>query len=435
MNSMIHYSSNRSDYLKSFLKNSYRTLLAVTATIMLLVSCEEGPAGIGSGFLPEGDFATVISASDISIDAYTMYDDSVRTSDSLYMFGKRYSPYFGTTKVELVTQLNLLFPWPGRGFTVDSVSLVLAINQYDGDTLFRQQQLELYEISELLHRDSTYYSNKPVEIARYLGSYLVDSLRSDTVIEIKLPNSIGDYLLRDTSKLLISSTEEDFRDFFRGLYIRFADSPYDAFLNLSSSQSTSGIRIFYRDNTGANTAFSFVFSDKAARYRMIEHDFSTADPARSVKNINNYFKDTLVYQQRLDGVYTRLEFPDLAQLRDYLPAAVNRARLILPVHLDNDIFTDNRVPKNIYLRYTDSGGNKVFIPDALMNLTYFGGNYSADNDEFVINMAVFVQEYLEGRINDPVVEIVLPQSSLYDLVLKANDASKGPQLQLTLSKF
>lgn len=431
---MISYSS-RSDTIKLFLKNNYRTFLAITTVTLLLWACEEDPTTIGSGFLPGGDFASVISSSDISIEAYTMYDDSVRTSDSLYMFGKRYSPYFGTTRVELVTQLNLLFPWPGRGFVIDSVSLVLAVSRYEGDTLFRQQQIELYEISEYLHRDSTYYSNKPVQIQRSLGTYLVDSLRSDTIMDIKLPNSVGEYLLRDTSKLFISSTEPDFRDYFRGLYFRFADSPYDAFLNLSSSQTTSGIQIYYRDPSGANATFSFVLSDKSARYRIIDHDFSTADPARSVKNINNFVKDTLVYQQKLDGVYTRLEFPDLEQFRDYLPASVNRARLILPVHLDDDIFTDSKVPAYLYLRYTDSNGNKVFVPDALMNLSYFGGNYSADADEYIINMAIFVQEYLEGRISEPVVEIVLPSNAAADLVLKANDAVKGPQLQLTMSKF
>jgi hypothetical protein len=432
---MMSYCSSGSDTVKSFLKKYYRTLLVFLAAAMLFWACEEGPTSIGSGFLPDGDFASVISASDISIDAYTMYDDSVRTSDSLYMFGKRYNPYFGTTRVELVTQLNLLFPWPERGFTIDSVSMVLAISQYEGDTLFTQQQIEVFEISEFLYRDSTYYSNKPVQIKRSFGSYIVDSLKSDTIIEIKLPNSIGEYLLRDTTKLFISSTEPDFRDFFRGLYFRFADSPYDAFMNLSSSQTTSGIQIYFRDDAGMNATYSFVLSDKSARYRVIEHDFSTADPARSVKNINNFVKDTLVYQQTLDGVYTRLEFPGLAQFKDYLPASVNMARLILPVHLDDDVFTDNKVPKNLYLRYTDSDGNKLFLPDALMNLSYFGGNYSVEDDEYVINMAVFVQEYLEGRIEEPVVEIVLPASAAADLVLKANDAVKGPQLQLTISKF
>lgn len=435
MNSMISYCNNKSGSIKTFFKNSYRILLVTITAVMFLWACEEDPTNIGSGFLPDGDFATVISAYDIQIDAYTMYDDSVRTSDSAYMFGKRYNPYFGTTRVELVTQLNLLFPWPGRGYIIDSVALVLAINRYEGDTLIRQQQLELFEISEYIHRDSTYYSNKPVQILRSMGTYMIEGLKSDTIMAVKLPNSIGEYLLRDTTRLFISSTEPDFRDYFRGLYLRFMDSQYDAFLNLSPFQTTSGILVYYREPSGTSASYSFVFSDKSARYRTIEHDFSTADPARSVKNINNFVKDTLVYQQKLNGVYTRLEFPDLAQFRSHLPAAVNRARLILPVHLDNDVFTDSKVPRFVYLMYRDKNGNKVYVPDALMNLTYFGGSYSADKDEYFINLAVFVQEYLEGRINEPVVEIILPQNADFDLVLKANNASRRPQLQITLTKF
>ncbi len=432
---MISYCSNSSDSIKSFLKKSYRILTVITAASLLFWACEEDPTQIGAGFLPDSDFAVVVSTSDIQIDAYTMYDDSVRTSDSLYMFGKRYNPYFGTTRVELVTQLNLLYPWPGRGYIIDSVALVLAVSSYEGDTVVRQQQIELFEISEYLHRDSTYYSTKPVQIERSLGTYLIDGLRSDTILSVKLPNSIGEYLLRDTTKLFISSTEDDFRKYFKGIYLRFADSPYDAFLNLSPFQSTSGILIYFREPSGTSSSYSLVFSDKSARYRTIDHDFSTADPARAVKNINNFVKDSLVYQQKLNGVYTRFEFPDLAQYRSYLPAAVNKARLILPVHLDDDVFTDSSVPRFLYLTYRNSDGNRVYVPDVLMNLTYFGGSYSADKDEYFINLAVFVQEYLEGRINEPVVEIILPQNAEADLVLKANNATRKPQLQLTLSRF
>jgi len=421
--------------LNSILTKYYRAFLTLTAVSLMLPACEEDPTPIGTSLLPADDFATLFSTDTISIKAYTMYSDSVRTTDSLYVFGRRYNPYFGTTTAEIITQLNLLGSWPGHGFTIDSVSLVLAVDRYEGDTVLYDKQIELFEISEYLYRDTAYYSNKPVMIERLIGTYLLDTIKAGRVIEIDLPVSFGEYLMRDTSKLFISSTVPDFRDFFKGLYMRLADSPTEAFMRLSPSSSTSGIQLYYRTKAGTATNYSFVFSDKSAKYRRIVHDFSTADPARKINHINDFVLDTVVYQQKVDGVYTRIELPGLAGLKGMLPISVNKAKLIMPVYLDNDIFTDGTVPSTLFLRYTDADGKKIFIPDAMLGQPYFGGIYKSDTDSYSFNLAAFVQEYLEGRIPEPVVEIYVPRSVDADLILKANSASVRPRFELAMTKY
>lgn len=434
---MIVYCNNNGgrESIRTHFTNYYRTILAISAMILVLWSCEEDPSPIGTSLLPTGDFAEVFSTDTIDIKAYTMYNDSVRTTDSLYVLGKRYNPYFGTTIAEIITQLNLTNPWPGHGFTIDSVSLILAVSQYEGDTVLYDKQIELYEISEYLYKDTAYYSNKPVMVERYIGTYLLDTIKAGRVVEVKLPNSFGEYLMRDTSMLFISSTVDDFRQFFKGLYMRLTESPTNAFFSLSSSSSTSGIQIYYRTKSGTKTTYSFVLSDKSAKYRRIIHNFTTADPAKKINHINDGVLDTVVYQQKVDGVFTRIELPGLEGLKGMVPLSVNKARLFMPAYLDGDIFIDAKMPTTVLLRYTDASGKKMFIPDAMFGQPYFGGLYKSDKDGYSFNLAAFVQEYLEGRIPEPVLELYLPRALDGDLILKANHASVRPTFELTMSKF
>ncbi|MDX9928501.1 MAG: DUF4270 family protein [Bacteroidales bacterium] len=422
--------------LKIFSGSYYRTSAVFAAIFLMVLACEEDPSPIGAGILPDDDFASLFVTDTFTVNAYTMYDDSVRTNDTSYFFGRRYNPYFGTTEAELVTQLNLLASWPGTGlYAVDSVKLVLTIKDYEGDTIFYDQQVQLAEIDEFLSKDIEYYSNKPVLIKQYIGTYLMDSLRSDTTILIDMPISVGEYLLRDTTKLFISSTEPDFRDFFRGIHMKLISNPNPAFITLSTLSASSGIEIYYRDAAAANKIYSFVLSAKSACYKRIIHDFETANPAIKINHYNDFVKDTVVYQQKVNGVYTRLEIPGLEALRENLPASVSMARLILPVYLDGDIFTDTTVPSNIYLRYADALGVKYPVPDIRLGYNYFGGYYRLEDDNYALNIASFVQEYLEGRIPEPVVEIFMPQGYDADLILKANSASKKIKLELAMARF
>jgi hypothetical protein len=226
MNSMINYCSNKGlKRFQSFLKSYSLLIFTALLSLSVLWSCEEDPTKIGSGLLPGDDRAFMVSTDTLRIKAYTMYTDSIKSTDSLYFLGSRYSPWFGTTKADFVTQLNLLKDWNEEAFIIDSVSLILSIASFEGDTVTDNIMLEMYEISEYLYKDSAYYSNKPVQIESHLGTFHLAGAKADTVLEIRLPSTIAAHLMRDTSKLFISSTEPDFREFFKGVYFTLADRP------------------------------------------------------------------------------------------------------------------------------------------------------------------------------------------------------------------
>jgi hypothetical protein len=433
---MINCCNNRVNRtFKSLLISSFKIFIAAALSMTLFWSCEEDPTKIGSGLLPGTDFAAIISTDTLEINAYTMYVDSIKSTDSLYFLGTKYNPWFGSTKADFVTQLNLLREWNEESFIIDSVSLIISINQFIGDTISDDLYLEMYEISEYLYRDSAYYSNKPVQIESLLGTVHLAGAKADTTLEIMLPLSIATHLMRDTSKLFISSTEPDFRDFFKGVYFTLADKPLPSFFSLRTGSSSSGIQVYYHNTTTANGTYSFVLSDRSAKYKRIIHNFADAEPGKGIAHINDMVLDTMAFQQSYHGVFTRLEFPELIQYRDLLPAAVNKARLILPVLIDGEELTDASVPQILFLRYTDATGRKIPIPDMYINESYFGGYYNTTDDVYAFNIAAFVQEYLEGRIPEPVIEVYMPVSLTKDVILRVNGASKKPKLELSLTKF
>jgi hypothetical protein len=436
MNSMINYCSNKGlKRFQSFLKSYSLLIFTALLSLSVLWSCEEDPTKIGSGLLPGDDRAFMVSTDTLRIKAYTMYTDSIKSTDSLYFLGSRYSPWFGTTKADFVTQLNLLKDWNEEAFIIDSVSLILSIASFEGDTVTDNIMLEMYEISEYLYKDSAYYSNKPVQIESHLGTFHLAGAKADTVLEIRLPSTIAAHLMRDTSKLFISSTEPDFREFFKGVYFTLADRPQYSFFSLRTGASTSGIQVYYHTSSVANGTYSFVLSDKSAKYKRITHDHSTAEPDKMAKHINDMVLDTITYQQSYFGLYTRLEIPGLAQFRGMMPASVNKARLTIPALTNDAELADSKLPQLLLMRYTNSTGRKVAIPDMYLGESYYGGFFSADKDIYAFNLASFVQEYLEGRISEPVVEIYLPTNLSKDAIFRVNGASVIPKLELSLTKF
>jgi hypothetical protein len=113
---------------------SHRIFQIFNLTIFTLVAlfvngCIEDPTKIGNGLLPGSDFVKIKSTDTLSVQSYTMYDDSVRTdSPSVSYLGQLSDPYFGTTTAEFVTQIRLGGAWAGtKAYYVDSVRLYLHV--------------------------------------------------------------------------------------------------------------------------------------------------------------------------------------------------------------------------------------------------------------------------------------------------------------------
>ncbi len=461
MNSMIRLSEptgNKTVVKRLFGKHIHNLLTLLAATAFFIVSCEEDPTSIGGSILPLSDFDSIVATDTMSTAMYTMFSDSEISSGSYsYYLGSLYDPYFGLTEAGFVTQLQLDMEWPGYEIaSVDSVKMTIDVQDVVGETS-SPGMMNLYEINEILSSDSSYLVGRDMSVERQITSFSIPPLEegSDTVLVVDLPVSFGEYILRDTSMLFKSNNIPDFRTYFKGLYFSYpqSDNYHMLYINISglmpgssdpsrivprsfssivqrvtgqvSLTSNSTITIYYTDAEDNDRVYILLMNNTCAKYSHFVHNYELADPEKKIKYINEPIVDTLVYIQSMSGVYSKLVIPGLEVLRSLPSIAINKARIILPVYLNADDYTEDMVPSGLLARYTNSEGTKELLPDYSVdeNYAFVDGTYSKVTDQYKINIASFVQEYYEGNILEPEIEIYLPQLSADNLIVKANRAA------------
>lgn len=431
-------------------------LLLTGGMLLSINACQEDPSKIGANLLPVTDFASVISTDTITVKSYTMYTDSVKSNSPQQSFlGSLLDPYFGTTTAGFVSQVRI---YPSSSlksedfFIIDSVKLTLHLSVISGNTT-AEHFIKFSEISQQLIDTLPYYSNQIVPLTGESWSVPLPTLRADTINDLTLiiPNAFGDYITRDKSKLFMSDTTADFRSFFKGLYFEIVSSGNPVFTSLSLQSSKSNsvyanyFTLYMHDEVSKALIYDFpidLYNTNAA-FNLYKHDFSTADPDKRIKHINDRFPDSLSYIQNMNGVYTRLEIPSLKTLKNdpaFKNIAVNRARLIIPFVTEaaHPPYAKT-IPPQVYLRYLDNKGKKWLVRDYLTAgaVFYDGRPDTTTTFSYNINIATYLQDYLEDN-TDSVrtdLELFLDPASTYNAVLKANKSSKPVKFEFTYTKF
>lgn len=412
---------------------------------------------IGKDILPSNDYVSINTTDTLSLLSYTMYDSPISTEDVTTPFiGTTYDPYFGTTISEFVSQLRLEKEWVKGTYDIDSVKLALRIVSVAGSTDV-MKQLRITEISKQLYEDSVYYSNTPVDTTDFGITIDIPPLRNDTInnIEINIPPFFGEYLIRDQDKLFYSTTVEDFRSYFKGIYMRIL-SPSDTdplLLGLNTASAASlgyysdYIIIYMHEREDNNSKYTFQFildpTKENAAYSRIEHDFSSASPEKKIEDIiNQPVLDTLSYLQGLNGAYTKITIPGLETIKnDPLTGkiAVNKATLYIPVHFDGEEYTKSTIPDDLLLRYVNSAGVKEVVPDYYVDdyNAYFGGGLDTTFNRYKFNISNFIQDYLNDKegVLKPELEVIQRASDLRNVIFKANDSKTPVRLEMTITKF
>jgi hypothetical protein len=421
--------------------------------IFIVVSCVEGTTTIGTAILPESDFVGISSVDTLSVKSYTMSADSVRTdSPSISFLGHVYDPYFGTTTGEFVSQLRLGSSWIPGDYTIDSIKLILNLLTVTGDVT-AGHTLKISEISKQLDVDSTYYSNQSVPLTNFeIDNIQLPALQADTVnlISVDIPVSFGYHLITDTTQFFYSNTKPDFRAYFKGLYFQMssAGEPLIVSLSLASTSTLGSYNNFFimymHDPDGVTSEYYLILDAKNANasFNRYLHVYTTADPDKRITHINDNYLDSLSYLQNLNGVYTKIVLPGLADLKKNSSfvngIAVNKARLIIPVHYDGNIFTSTTVPSKLLLRYRTKDGTKYVVPDYSLDTyhTYFDGSLDATNGVYNFNIGSYVQGYLQDKTGElsPEVEVFQPAGTT-NVILKANNSANPPKFEFTYSRF
>ena len=73
------------------------------------------------------------------------------------------------------------------------------------------------------------------------------------------------------------------------------------------------------------------------------------------------------------------------------------------------------------------------LKDYELSSEFFDGKFYELDEIYKLNITTFVQEYLEGLIEEPEIELILPGFSSENGMLWANNGSKAPRFELVLT--
>ncbi len=405
----------------------YTKLIPVFFFIPLIFSCNE-PDLIGLGVQPPSDKLNVKFSDTATISAYSMIEDSIRSDETTYnLLGSYNDPVFGKTYASTYTQLqlssnNVNF---GNNPVLDSIVLCLQYKNYYGD-IKQSQTLKVYEITESIYKDSSYYSTRKISIGDKIGeityipnqedSVVVNGINSAPHLRIKLYNSFGQKILAASGTSYLSDNT-NFLNFIKGIYLtsKPESEPLDPdntaiiYYNLLSSSSVSGIIFYYQNSDEDSLEYRFDINEGCARFNNFEHyNYDNADISLKQQMAGDTLKgDSILYVQSMAGVKVKIKFPFIENFSQPNKIAVNMAELVLKVD-NNDLNIDKyNPPLRLTLVRIDENGLSNTIPDfpdplnpTNSEIEYFGGFYDTSSKEYKFRISYYIQDLINGTLKD-----------------------------------
>lgn len=413
------------------------SIIAFILITLFTASCTKTSDQIGLEIQPPGDELLLSFTDTISVTAYSAREDSVRTDElSTSILGSFFDPVFGKTTASIFTEIRLTSVQLnfGSGAVIDSIVLSLAHHSIYGDST-SAQTFRVYEMTENINIDSAYYSNRmhSYDQANELGSInivpptdstLVDTVKVAPRLRIPLNQVMADKLLSgDTTDF---ASNEDFRDFFKGLFIT-ADpataSGQGALITYNLLTDRTNLTVYYRNNEQDSLKYTFLITSSSARYNHYEHyDYVDADPQfrQQVIEGNTILGNELLYLQPLGGVRAYLKIPSLSSLGSEVQSgempmiSINEAQIIFTRNNPDEAYTP---PSRIVIgKVIDETGATTLLDDQREGESYFGGFYNSTNADYRFRLSRYVQD-----------RILNPYEEDYGLALLIPSASLVPQ--------
>ncbi len=418
------------------MKSSHFRILSIFAFTILLVffiySCKKDPYQVGINLLPPSDTLNVKTSDTASFVAYTILQDTIRTDEtSLSILGSLMDPVFGSTTANFYMQYWLSEEAPifGTNPVFDSVILMIPYGTIYGDTN-AILNFKVYEMSEDIHYDSSYYSNHTVKTYGIpLADYSFRPAPNDSLIIgggtkrnfpphirinlNKLTNYFGNKLLHAPAATL--GKNANFIEFMKGLYIESSVAHSGgALLSFDPTSSLSDIVLYYHnEGDTSHPYFSFVGAALSARFNHFDHNhYLNAVPElrQQIFQHDTTLGKNNLFIQGLGGVRIRLRLPFLKNFVKSGKIAVNSAVLTF-----NNAETDTTLkpPVKLTLVIVDSANRVGFLVDENEGTSYFGGTYNTYARSYKFRITQQMQRIIDGKIKN------------YDMYLMANDPTSN----------
>ncbi|MEK6615166.1 MAG: DUF4270 domain-containing protein [Bacteroidota bacterium] len=391
------------------------------ALIAMAVSCKKKtPEDIGLLFLPDSDLLNAAFTDTVTLITHTVKDDSLKTycptcGIPTLLLGTVNDPIFGITKSSIFTQFSIpsgkTNPSFGTNPVLDSAVLSLVYNSKQYGTLY-PQKFDVYEVSEMMSKDSTYYSNKLLQFTQQIGSAtiipatnpatdstIVGTAKYPSHLRIKLTNVFFQNFLTNSAYTSAYNSNANFQTAFKGIYIVSSTIPPSgegAILYMKITDAYSRLTLYYQNDIADSLSYYFGISKTdCARFSHFAHDYTSAMEITNQLNTATNIQQNKVFVQPMAGVRAKITMPSLTSMFNGQKVAINKAELILPVESSSlsSVFSAH---SKLVVTIPDSVLGPLFIPDYFESSTYFGGDYDSTNKVYKFNIARYVQQILNG---------------------------------------
>ena len=427
-----------------------RTLAFIIICSTAIVSCKKKEYQLGSDVIDSNSILGGTSVDTFSLFTYSIEEDSVITDNPAnVVIGSYTDPVFGHYDASFFTQLRLAAADPNFGdpslIVIDSFVLALeyvGTEGYYGD--LDPQTFEAYELEESMSLDSTYYSFSslaysstnlvPADKATITPNTIAPVITAGDSLAPQLRIHLDTVLARSiiteaTSGGTTFSSNADFLDFFKGLYLRtnnmFQGPNEGAALYLNVNDPSSKATIYFQQD-GVPTSYDLLINSDCV-------DFTKIDIDQSGTNVEAVIQDSTVGQNtfyaQAFGTRAALSFPGILSLPENI--VIHRADLSLPVQFQTGYKYQPGSNISVATRADSSASD-------LVNVGVFGV-YDPTEKQFNINIRAYVQSIVNKDL--PLTELIV--SPLYFINSAERIVFNGsntinktkPKLTITYTKY
>lgn len=438
-------------------------LLTLLISFFVFSGCQN-PTGVGLEVDPDAQIIG-LKTDTVSLRTVTLKDDSSRyqfmnhtrhgVQFAQTVFGALYDPVIGNSNVGLAVDMARPSSVPriADDAVIDSVVLVLPYGlDYFGDTLGESSfTIEVRKLAENFAynahsaRQWTYepdiIGSRTISRFAYQDSVSITQhvddrdtvIRSIPQLRIPLSGEFFKTLLSASVDSASLSTDAGFRNHVKGLYVSVGESTGPGGLaTFAAVSDLSGVELTYRqsngkegDEAGIDTIRTLLPIPAQSTSTGLPMGMSssvsrtyTAAVLEQLSNPNGDFET--LYLQAPAGLRAKVSFPHIDDLKGR-NIVINKAELVVYVDGDADENTFDYQALRLGLYREDIAGQRQPVPDGDMRQSpgdsrnlgaNFGGFYDEDEKRYVFYLTSYIQDILEGKINNP--EVYLAPVSPFD---------------------
>lgn len=390
----------------------FRHIVFYSLVISIIVfACQKDPSEIGLNIQPPNSIIDAFFTDTMTLTAHSELVDSLRTNNtSVNLLGSYYDPIFGTTTANLYTQF--LISSSGIDFgenpVLDSLVVFFNYNGFYGD-ITTPQTIRVYELSEALSIDSSYYSNQSMSHYETLlaektfqpkpyDSVMIDSVKYAPFLRFNISNLTDElgykFLNADTSNY---ESYEKFLELFHGLYFEAEHvSNSGSIMYFDLLTTFSQMILYYKNDENDSLGYFFPLNEYCARFHNFAHnDYENASQEFKDQVLNG---DTLLgknslYLQSLGGVKTKINLPFINGWKNSGNLyGINEAILIVN---NKEAYIENyEPPTDLVILKILEDGTYNFLPGYYNGVEYFGGNYDSTNNQYRFRITKYLQDLI-----------------------------------------